>query len=157
MIAIARFLFRGGRILLAVLCALWVGLFGWAAVTARSSEPHGFFSSAPDPWVIAHRGGAGLRPENTLIAFEHASHLGVDVLEFDIHRSRDGALVVIHDTTVDRTTDGHGAVAELTIDELKRLDAGAHFIGPGQSATGREFRRSIRCLSGFPMRVSTSK
>jgi len=83
------------------------------------------------PSVIAHRGGSGLHPENTLLAFDRAAALGVDALECDVHRSRDGDLVVIHDATLDRTTDAHGPVAALTANELARVDAGFHF-GPGE-------------------------
>jgi|DewCreStandDraft_5_1066085.scaffolds.fasta_scaffold00263_34 glycerophosphoryl diester phosphodiesterase len=76
------------------------------------------------PWIIGHRGAMGHAPENTLASFEKALELGADILELDIHLSRDGVPVVIHDATVDRTTDGSGMVAELTLAELKRLDAG---------------------------------
>lgn len=74
--------------------------------------------------VMAHRGGAGLWPENTAHAFRQAAALGVDVLEMDLHATSDGVLVVIHDATVDRTTNGAGAVKALTLAELKKLDAG---------------------------------
>jgi len=74
--------------------------------------------------VIAHRGGAGLRPENTLSALQHANSLGVHFSEIDLHMSRDGVLVVIHDSTVDRTTNGTGLVQDLTLTQLKQLDAG---------------------------------
>ncbi len=74
--------------------------------------------------VIGHRGCAGIEPENTLPAFHRALALGVDALECDIRRTRDGRLVVIHDAAVDRTTDGHGNVGDLTFAELQRLDAG---------------------------------
>ena len=77
--------------------------------------------------AIAHRGGSALRPENTLLAFDHAVSLGVDGLECDVQLSRDGEVVVMHDPTVQRTTDGTGAVKDLTADELARLDAGAQF------------------------------
>jgi glycerophosphoryl diester phosphodiesterase len=77
--------------------------------------------------VHAHRGGAGLAPENTLAAFRNAIALGADVLELDLHVSKDGELVVIHDPTVSRTTTGRGYVHELTLADLKRLDAGVHF------------------------------
>ncbi|MEQ8857590.1 MAG: glycerophosphodiester phosphodiesterase [Pseudomonadales bacterium] len=75
------------------------------------------------PMVIAHQGGDGLRPSNTLLAFQHAVDLGVDVLEMDVHQTRDGALVLMHDATVDRTTDASGAVADLTLEQVKALDA----------------------------------
>lgn len=77
--------------------------------------------------VIAHRGGSALRPENTLPAFDHAVSLGVDGLECDVQLSRDGEVVVIHDPTLERTTDGRGAVADCTAGELGRIDAGAQF------------------------------
>ncbi len=76
------------------------------------------------PLVIAHRGGAGLWPENTLFALQEAAKLGVDLSEIDIHMSRDGVLVAIHDEKVERTTNGMGFVKELTLAELKNLDAG---------------------------------
>lgn len=73
--------------------------------------------------VIAHRGGAGLWPENTMYAFERAVALGVDVLEMDVQQTADGVLVVMHDETLARTTDGHGLVRDRTLAELKKLDA----------------------------------
>jgi glycerophosphoryl diester phosphodiesterase len=77
--------------------------------------------------AIAHRGGSKLRPENTLAAFDHARTLGVDAVECDVHLARDGEPVVIHDPTLDRTTDARGPVAALTAGELSRVDAGAAF------------------------------
>jgi glycerophosphoryl diester phosphodiesterase len=79
---------------------------------------------ATRPLVIAHRGGALLRPENTLPAFDHAASLGADGFELDVHLSRDGVPVVIHDSTLERTTGGAGRVADLTADELARIDVG---------------------------------
>ncbi|MFH1850392.1 MAG: glycerophosphodiester phosphodiesterase family protein [archaeon] len=73
---------------------------------------------------IGHRGAAGLEPENTLVSIQRAIDLGVDAVEFDVHMSKDGAVVVIHDDTVERTTNGSGAVSEMTLAELKALDAG---------------------------------
>lgn len=80
-----------------------------------------------DLLVIAHRGGKGLAPEGTMAAFDQAFALGVDVFEYDIHRTSDGQLVVIHDPTVDRTTDGIGRVNEMTLVEIQNLDAGYRF------------------------------
>ena len=74
--------------------------------------------------VIAHRGGRGLWPENTLYAFERAIKLGVDAIEFDVHLTRDHQLVILHDDTVDRTTDGVGKVEEQDYSTLSLLDAG---------------------------------
>jgi glycerophosphoryl diester phosphodiesterase len=79
--------------------------------------------------VIAHRGGSKLRPENTIAAFDHAATLGVDGFECDVHLSRDREVVVIHDPTLDRTTGARGPVADRTVAELARVDAGFHF-GP---------------------------
>jgi glycerophosphoryl diester phosphodiesterase len=74
--------------------------------------------------VIGHRGAAGVMPENTLKGFRYALDLGVDVVECDVHWTRDRQLVVIHDSTVDRTTGGCGAVGALTLARIRRLDAG---------------------------------
>ncbi|HDM88528.1 MAG TPA: glycerophosphodiester phosphodiesterase [Candidatus Bathyarchaeota archaeon] len=74
--------------------------------------------------VIGHRGAAGLEPENTLRSVRRAIELGVDRVEIDVRVSRDGGLVIMHDETVDRTTNGHGYVSELTLNELRSLDAG---------------------------------
>lgn len=72
---------------------------------------------------IAHRGGALEAPENTLYAFEHAMRVGADALELDVWITADGHLVAIHDPTVDRTTDGHGRVDEMTLKQIQALDA----------------------------------
>lgn len=79
------------------------------------------------PLVYAHRGGSALRPENTVAAFEHGLRLGADGLELDVHLSRDGEVVVHHDPTLERTTDGRGRVRDRTADELATLDAGFNF------------------------------
>ena len=79
--------------------------------------------------VFAHRGGANLRPENTIAAFDHGLSLGADGLEFDVRLSHDGVVVVHHDATLERTTNGTGPLAARTADELARLDAGYHFDG----------------------------
>ncbi len=73
---------------------------------------------------IGHRGAAGLEPENTLRAFKHAMDLGVDMIEFDVHLCKSGELAVIHDETLNRTTNGKGKIIDKTLDELKKLDAG---------------------------------
>jgi glycerophosphoryl diester phosphodiesterase len=83
--------------------------------------------SAGRPLVIGHRGARGYRPENTLVAFELAADQGATWVELDVHLARDRQLVVIHDFLLERTTDGHGFVQAHTLDELKRLDAGAWF------------------------------
>ena len=76
------------------------------------------------PLVIGHQGCDGLRPGNTLAAFRHAVALGADVLECDVHRTRDGRLAIMHDARVDRTTGASGSIAEMDMDALRALDAG---------------------------------
>ena len=85
--------------------------------------------------VIGHRGNRAHAPENTLVSLREAVALGVDAVEFDLQVSRDGALVVMHDPALDRTTDDIGTVAQRTAAELGRLDAGARFTLDG----GRTF------------------
>ena len=77
------------------------------------------------PAIFAHRGVSSLCPENTMSAFEKAIEFGADGIELDVHLSRDGRLVVCHDETVDRTTDGSGAIRALDYDEIRRFDAGS--------------------------------
>ncbi len=84
---------------------------------------------APKTLVVAHRGGAALAPENTLAAFENALKLGVDMVECDVHLSKEGELIVMHDFTVSRTTNGTGEIRDLTLAELKQLNAAAKFTG----------------------------
>jgi glycerophosphoryl diester phosphodiesterase len=74
--------------------------------------------------TVGHRGVMGVEPENTLRSFVRAEREGLDQIELDLHLSKDGALVVMHDAKVDRTTDGSGAIADLTLAELRQLDAG---------------------------------
>ncbi len=77
------------------------------------------------PLILGHRGAAAVAPENTICAFRRARELGADGVELDVTMTRDAVPVVIHDDTVDRTTNGHGAVRKLTVLEIKQLDAGA--------------------------------
>jgi glycerophosphoryl diester phosphodiesterase len=94
-------------------------------LTVRSAEAHPFFAQEKGrPLVMAHRGGAGLWPENTLHGFERAVEMGVDVLETEIHSTADHNLVLLHDSTVDRTTNGSGPIDSITLNEVKTLDAG---------------------------------
>ncbi|MGM1048317.1 MAG: glycerophosphodiester phosphodiesterase [Bacillota bacterium] len=84
-------------------------------------------SHTKQPLIISHRGASGEAPENTMAAFKLGLEQGCDAFELDVHLSKDGQLVVIHDGTIDRTTDGSGAINELTVDELKAFDAGSWF------------------------------
>ena len=79
--------------------------------------------------VIGHRGASGTAPENTLAAFDRAERMGASMVELDVQLSADGAVVVMHDDTVDRTTNGRGRVSSLRLEELRALDAGGWF-GP---------------------------
>ena len=89
--------------------------------------------------AIAHRGGSALRPENTIAAFDLARDLGVDAVECDVHLSRDNEVVVIHDPTLDRTSDATGPVDARTAAELARVDAAFHFSpGDGYPYRGRK-------------------
>ncbi len=79
------------------------------------------------PLVIAHRGASASRPENTMPAFLRATEAGSDIIELDLRMTRDGHVVVLHDVSVERTTDGQGMIAELTLAQVKALDAGWKF------------------------------
>jgi len=79
------------------------------------------------PWIIGHRGYHAKYPENTLASFEAAIQAGATMIELDVMLSRDRKMVVIHDATLDRSTNGKGAVADFTLAELKQLDAGSWF------------------------------
>lgn len=81
------------------------------------------------PAIVAHRGASGMAPENTPAAFLTALALGADTIEIDVHLSRDGRVVVIHDDTVDRTTSGIGEIRSLDLADLQSLDAGSWFYG----------------------------
>jgi len=90
----------------------------------------GYFAGAV-PRVFGHRGAAGLAPENTIPSFALALALGADMLEFDVHASRDGVIVVTHDPTLERTTNGSGPVREHVWYDLQQLDAGYWFTRGG--------------------------
>src|ERR1022692_54061 len=78
-------------------------------------------------WKIAHRGASGHAPENTLAAFRKAVEMGARFIETDLQISRDARIIAIHDSTLDRTTNGHGQVHTQTLEEIRALDAGAWF------------------------------
>lgn len=97
--------------------------------------------------VIAHRGGAGIFPENTLYAFQQSWKLGADVLETDVRETADGKLILMHDKTVNRTTDGEGNVSEMTLEAVKKLSAGFKFSSDGgQTFPFREQKITIPTL-----------
>lgn len=93
----------------------------------------GFFAGSP-PRRFAHRGASGSHPENTLAAFRAAARAGVEGFELDVHRTADGEIVVFHDDTLARITGREGRVAAMTLDEIRRLDAGNRFSPDGGRA-----------------------
>lgn len=100
---------------------------------------------------IAHRGASAYAPENTVAAFDKAVEQGADAIELDLHLSRDGDLVVIHDDTLDRTTDANGPVHELNLKDLKRLDAGRWF---GKEFAGERIPTLTEVLQRFAGKVT---
>lgn len=112
------------RIALTVLGIILLVLALIMVVSKRAPDHPYYTDELPYPLVIAHQGGDGLWPGDTLYAFEKAVALGVDVLEMDLHITKDGVLVISHDETVDRTTNGTGNIEDMTLAEIKLLDAG---------------------------------
>ena len=110
----------------ALLSGAWLATYKWPV----EKRPQRAFYRADDPEIlnIAHRGGRGLAPEGTIAAFDQAMKLNVDMFEYDTHITKDGHLVVIHDPTVDRTTNGTGRVNNMTLAEIQSLDAGYNFV-----------------------------
>lgn len=92
-------------------------------VTSKSAPEHPYYQDLNRPLVIAHQGGDGVWPGETMLAYQSATELGADVLEMDIHITADGELILMHDETVDRTTDGTGEIETMTLADLKKLDA----------------------------------
>ena len=114
---------------------------------------HPYFSVAT-PHLFGHRGASGEAPENTLPAFERAWQAGVPYLEMDCHATRDSEIVVMHDATLERTTDGTGPLKEQTMEALERLDAGYRFSTDGERFPfrGKAVRvpRLLDVLTAFP-------
>jgi len=115
-------------------------------------------AGAANPWIektpldIAHQGGEDEFPSNTMYAFERSLQVGADMLELDVGVTKDGQVVVMHDTTVDRTTNGHGTVASFTLSKLRKLDAAYWFSG------GADAYRHDRARSAYRLRgVATGK
>jgi glycerophosphoryl diester phosphodiesterase len=140
-------LVRPSRIALGLVVVVSTLYVYGAAFHPRHQVPDHPYFEAPGPWVVAHRGGAALAPENTLEALRRAKALGVDVLEMDLRFTADGEIVLMHDATVDRTTNGKGRVANLTFAELQKLDAGHRF----EDEAGRfPFRGRGLTVPSFP-------
>ena len=104
-------------------------------LTSNPAPDHPYYAENLNyPLVIAHQGGDGVWPGETMLAYQHAVDLGVDVLEMDIHITKDGELILMHDETVDRTTDGTGEIESMTLTDLKKLDA-AYDWSPDEGKT----------------------
>jgi glycerophosphoryl diester phosphodiesterase len=111
------------RPVLLIAAALLVLSLGLLLVLTPEAPSSRYYQDVARPLVIAHQGGDGLWPGDTMFAFEQAVALGVDVLEMDAHITKDGHIVLMHDEEVDRTTDGEGLIEEMTLAELQELDA----------------------------------
>lgn len=101
---------------------------------------------------FGHRGFSGKYPENTMLAFRKAVEVGADGIELDVHFSKDGELVIIHDELIDRTCDGTGYVRDYTLEELRKFDASAGFkgvYGKNEIPTLREYFEFVKPIEGF--------
>ncbi len=102
-------------------------LLGIAIILSLSANPKAparpYYADIAKTLIIAHQGGDGIWPGNTMFAFDNAVQIGADVLEMDAHITKDGVIVLMHDEKVDRTTNGTGLIEDLTLTELKELDA----------------------------------
>ncbi len=140
-----------------VVRALCLCLVAALLAAARPGGAAGGSQQPPSVDVHAHRGGAALAPENTLAAIRNALTLGVDVIELDLLATSDGEIVVIHDATVDRTTNGRGFVRAMTLAEVRGLDAGtwfgARFAGE-RVPTLREVLDVMRSPAGERVRLN---
>ncbi len=136
-----RFLKRTVRLVI----ALYVGALIVAFFVDPEPVPtHPFFARRTGkPLAIAHRGGPELGPESVVDTYRKVSDLGVDMLEMDIHVTSDGELVVAHDRRVDRVTDGSGRIADMTLAELRSLDAAYHWTPDGTTFPRRGQGASI--------------
>ncbi|HAV78471.1 MAG TPA: glycerophosphodiester phosphodiesterase [Anaerolineae bacterium] len=114
--------FLAGLILISLLLLLFF---------TPGAPSHPYYAGVDNPLVIAHQGGDGIWPGNTMYAFEKVVEIGADVLEMDAHITRDGHIVLMHDETVDDTTDGTGLIEEMTLDALKQLDAAYDWSNDG--------------------------
>lgn len=103
---------------------MWGNFYLWLYILRRYfTKPKAKAPLGHNPWILGHRGARSCAPENTLISFQKAFELGADGVEFDVIMSRDGVPVIIHDDTLERTTNGHGLVADHTAFDLHNLDA----------------------------------
>ena len=101
-----------------------------------------------DSWIrIAHRGASGIAPENTVVAFKKAIEIGVDAVELDLHGTTDGEVVVIHDASLNRTTDYQGPVNQTTLETIKRADAGGWFAAEFAGEPVPTLTEALECIT----------
>lgn len=117
------------RLAISALLILFSLMLAAALMPDAPSKP--YYESIEPPLLIAHQGGDGVWPGDTMYAYEHAVEIGADVLEMDAHITKDGQIVLMHDEKVDRTTDGTGLIEDLTVDQLKQLDAAYQWSNDG--------------------------
>lgn len=139
---------------LGISLTLVLAVMGTLRWIARPASPQAWFDDAPAFLVLAHQGGEGEWPSNTMEAFRRSQALGVDGLDLDVHLSQDGVLVLMHDTTVDRTTDGRGSIRDMSWAQLQKLDAGYRFTQDGSTfpyrGKGLKVPRLEQVLEAFP-------
>ncbi len=133
---------------------------------SKPAPDHPYYANQPDrPLVIAHQGGDGVWPGETMFAFQNSAALGVDVLEMDIHITADGELILMHDETADRTTDGTGEIESMTLADLKKLDAaydwssddGQTFPYRGQGLTVATLEEVFQTFPNMRMTIEIKK
>lgn len=133
---------------------------------SKPAPDHPYYANKPHrPLVIAHQGGDGVWPGETMLAFQNSAALGVDVLEMDIHITADGELILMHDETVDRTTDGTGEIESMTLADLKKLDAaydwspddGQTFPYRGQGLTIATLEEVFQAFPNMRMTIEIKK
>lgn len=105
-----------------------LGAYRWVTAAPRKPQP---YLASDHPLILAHQGASAYAPSNTIPSFQKAVEMGADVLELDVHLTRDGAIVVAHDDTVDRLTNGAGRIRDFTLADLQKLDAGYRFTTDG--------------------------
>lgn len=149
-----------------ILALVFIATLAVIRLLSKPAPEHPYYTADSNrPLVIAHQGGDGLWPGNTMFAFQNAADLGADVLEMDLHITSDGILVLMHDETVDRTTDGTGEIEAMTLDELKQLDAGydwspdegASFPFRGQGITVPTLEEVFAAFPEYRMTIEIKK
>jgi glycerophosphoryl diester phosphodiesterase len=149
-----------------IIALLFIAVLAVVRLLSKPAPEHPYYTADSNrPLVIAHQGGDGIWPGNTMFAFQNAADLGVDVLEMDLHITSDGILVLMHDETVDRTTDGTGEIEAMTLDELKQLDAGydwssdegASFPFRGQGITVPTLEEVFAAFPEYRMTIEIKK